>query len=62
MQVFSSISKVVILLCSIWLSSCTLNKTPQTINENPTSASENAPKQSIVQKIKEYGHLPVSER
>ncbi len=56
------ISKVCILIGCCWLSSCSLNKTPKNFTENPTSVSANAPKQSIVQKIKEYGHLPVGER
>jgi tetratricopeptide (TPR) repeat protein len=51
------ISKVFILICCC-LSSCGLNKTPK----NPTSTSVNAPKQSISQKMKEPGHLPVGER
>lgn len=62
MRVFSSISKVFILLWCSWLSSCTLNKIPKTSTPNPADAEVPTPKRSIVQKIKEYGHLPVSER
>ena len=56
------LSKVFTLICCCWLSSCGLNNTHTTLSKNPASASLNAPKQSIVQKIKEYGHLPVGER
>lgn len=53
----------VLFLCSCcWLMSCGLNKTPKTSSPNPTSDATVVPKRSIVQKIKERGHLPVSER
>ncbi len=55
-------SKVFTMICCCWLSSCGLNNTHKTLVKNPAKASLNAPKQSIVQKIKEYGHLPVGER
>ncbi len=55
-----AISKLFILMCCCWLLSCSHNNTPKTLTTAPASA--NASKQSIVQKIKERGHLPVGER
>lgn len=52
-------SKVFTLICCCLLSSCGLNNQRTT---QLASTSLNAPKQSISQKIKEYGHLPVAER
>lgn len=62
MRAINVISKVFTLICCCWLSSCGLNNTHNTLTKNPASASLNATKQSIVQKIKEYGHSPVGER
>lgn len=62
MRKINAIAKVLLLFCCCWLSSCGLNKTPKTPPDRSTSEGANAPKRSIVQKIKEYGHLPVSER
>jgi len=60
MQFVSSRSKVFLLFCCFWMSSCTLNKSTKT--ENPGSELSEAPKQSVVQKLKEKENLPVGER
>ncbi len=54
MQKMNVAAQVLLLLCCCWQLSCTLNKT--------TSDGAIAPKQSIVQKIKEREHLLVGER
>lgn len=46
-----------ILLCCCCLGACGLNKSGQAANN-----SDETPKQSIVQKLKEFDHLPVNDR
>ncbi|MBN8682485.1 MAG: tetratricopeptide repeat protein [Chitinophagales bacterium] len=56
------LSKVVLLLCCACLLACKGNQTPQTVAGNPAGRETNAPKLSIVQRLKASEHLPVGER
>ena len=62
MQHINTFTKVFLILGYSWLASCGFNKTHGNAAEGQTTSSANAPKRSIVQKLKEYDHLPVGER
>lgn len=58
----SALTHVPVFLICCCLSSCGFNKAPESPKNHPTANNSEAPKLSIVQKIKEYDHLPVGER
>ncbi len=62
MPKIKAIAKVLLLSYCFGLSSCMLKKNAETATKSPISEEAEAPKKSIVQKIKERAHLPVGER
>lgn len=61
MHKINTSAKVLLILACCCVSACGLNKTQVAAVETPTRDG-NTPKRSIVQKLKEYDHLPVGER
>lgn len=55
----AAVNGLVVLLC---LSSCGLNKSPHPATGQTVDKETEAPPKSIVQKLKEFEHLPVAER